>query len=119
MLLQDQLTQCKPIVQDANWNDLRLILPRIKGPPGSVRDNMLSVIALMPDGPAAAKMEDLVGEFVDSFDGIDYAKYYDTMPGRKVRSGLSVLGGLEAGNNTTAHIPVQWLEGLLVGYLYI
>jgi hypothetical protein len=59
-VLQEQLKQCKEIIEDGRWDDLRFILSRINGPPGNVRQTLYDAVALV-DAATAAKAEPLVG----------------------------------------------------------
>ena len=47
--LQAQLVQCKEYVENADWDTLRIILPRITGPPGSAKQSLYDAIALLED----------------------------------------------------------------------
>eukprot|EP00877_Chromochloris_zofingiensis_P008227 jgi/Chrzof1/3658/Cz13g04020.t1 len=82
--LQEQLAQCKDIIENAQWDNLRLILPRIKGSPGNIEENLYNAVSLIQDGKAAAKAEALVGDIMEYLDKVDYNKYFDAMPSRKV-----------------------------------
>lgn len=80
---QAQLEQCGSLIEDAQWDSLRLILPRIKGSPTNAESALFDVIALL-DASAASKAEPLAAEFLEYLDYMDYNKYFDAMPTRKV-----------------------------------
>jgi hypothetical protein len=64
-VLQEQLKQCREIVDDGRWDDLRFILSRINGPPGNVRQTLYDAVALT-DGATAAKAEPLAGGYTST-----------------------------------------------------
>lgn len=76
---QAQLLQCSSLIEDAQWDSLRLILPRILGSPTNAEAALFDVIALL-DAPTAAKAEPLAAEFLEYLDAMDYNKYFDAMP---------------------------------------
>lgn len=80
---QAQLDQCSSLVEDAQWDSLRLILPRIKRNPTNAEGALFDIIALL-DAPVASKAEPLAAEFLEYLELMDYNKYFDSMPTRKV-----------------------------------
>ncbi|KIY95522.1 hypothetical protein MNEG_12440 [Monoraphidium neglectum] len=83
--VQEQLVQCKDLVEDADWTTLRLILPRITGPPGDAKASLFDAIALLNDRAVAAKAEEVAGDFLESVANIDSPRrYYDAMPSRQI-----------------------------------
>jgi hypothetical protein len=94
-------------ILDADWETLRLILPRINGPPNNANENMGAIVALLEDQRDAKRAAELAGEcllsdwmcvmtvwdryllthypsetgeFVEYLLAIDYQKYYETIP---------------------------------------
>eukprot|EP00882_Tetradesmus_deserticola_P012204 GHRQ01012931.1.p1 GENE.GHRQ01012931.1~~GHRQ01012931.1.p1 ORF type:complete len:324 (+),score=136.12 GHRQ01012931.1:257-1228(+) len=80
---QAQLTQCGSLIEDGQWDNLRLVLPRIRGSPTNAESALYDVVALL-DAPAAAKAEPLAADFLEFLDAMDYNKYYDAMPTRTI-----------------------------------
>ncbi|KAF6246425.1 hypothetical protein COO60DRAFT_1204479 [Scenedesmus sp. NREL 46B-D3] len=80
---QAQLTQCGTLIEDAQWDNLRLILPRIRSSPTNAESALYDVVALL-DAPVAAKAEPLAAEFLEYLDAMDYNKYFDAMPTRTI-----------------------------------
>ncbi|GAX84747.1 hypothetical protein CEUSTIGMA_g12169.t1 [Chlamydomonas eustigma] len=78
--IKDLLEECGPIIQDADWSTLRILLPRVTGPPNNARSNLDNVIALLDDTRTAEKATKLAAEFFEYLDSIDFNKYYDAMP---------------------------------------
>lgn len=81
------LLRCKELLQslqatvaDADWETLRLILPRINGPPNNANENMGAIVALLEDSRDAKRAAELAGEFVEYLLAIDYQKYFETIP---------------------------------------
>eukprot|EP00775_Hariotina_reticulata_P003889 gene3890-4144_t len=89
---QAQLGECATLIEDAQWDSLRIILPRIRGNPTNAESALSSAIALL-DAPTAAKAEPLAGEFLEYLDAMDYNKYFDAMPTRvgKLKSFLALM----------------------------
>ncbi len=84
--IQDLLNESKSIIEDANWEQLRLVLSRVLGTPNDAKENMFNCVAYIEDGKVAQKADDMVGEFLDYIDSMDYNKYFDAMTS-KVPSG--------------------------------
>jgi hypothetical protein len=53
---------------------VRIILPRVTGPPNNAQENMGAVVALIEDSRTAAEAQRLSGEFFEYLDSIDYNK---------------------------------------------
>jgi hypothetical protein len=49
-------------IADADWETLRLILPRINGPPNNANENMGAIVALLEDQRDAKHAAELAGE---------------------------------------------------------
>ncbi|KAI8465048.1 MAG: hypothetical protein J3K34DRAFT_95919 [Monoraphidium minutum] len=85
--VQEQLVAMRELVEDGQWDTLRLLLPRIVGPPSGAKAAMYDAIALLEDRSAAARAEDVAGDFFESLANIDSPRrYYDAIPTRSVRA---------------------------------
>lgn len=83
--VQEQLVQIQELVDNADWDTLRLILPRITGPPGDAKANLFDAIALLDDRSVVARAEDVAGDFLECVQNIDSPrKYFDAMPTRQI-----------------------------------
>lgn len=80
-----QLAQLRGAVDDADWDTLRLVLPRIVGPPGDAKAALYDAIALLDDRSVIARAEDIAADAVDALANIDAPrKYFDAMPTVKI-----------------------------------
>lgn len=87
--IQQLLADTKEVVDDANWEQLRLILSRISGNPNNARENVGAVIALLGDAKTSEKARAIANEFYEFLASADYDKYFDTMVSRnRVISGV-------------------------------
>lgn len=83
--VEGQLGQVRDLAGNADWPTLRLVLPRITGPPGDAKAALYDAIALLPDRSVAARAEDVAGDFLESLGNVDAPRrYYDAMPTRTI-----------------------------------
>eukprot|EP00879_Flechtneria_rotunda_P006602 GHRR01006937.1.p1 GENE.GHRR01006937.1~~GHRR01006937.1.p1 ORF type:complete len:235 (+),score=74.24 GHRR01006937.1:1077-1781(+) len=80
---QAQLTECAALIEGAQWDSLRIILPRIKGNPTNAESAVFDIVALL-DADTAAKAEPLAADFLEYLDTLDYNKYFDAMPTKQI-----------------------------------
>ncbi|PNH12083.1 hypothetical protein TSOC_001022 [Tetrabaena socialis] len=82
--IQDLLVECRAIIEDADWAQLRQALARIEGPPNNVRQNLDSIIPLIPNAKDAVKARELAIDLYEYLNSLDYQQYYDAMPRRTI-----------------------------------
>ena len=64
------MAECKPIIADADWSTLRIVLPRVLGVPNNAKANMDNIVALFDDSKTAEKAEKLASEFIEFLDSM-------------------------------------------------
>lgn len=82
--VQSLLDDCKAIVEDADWDQLRQALGRIEGPPNNLRQTLDSIIALTPDAKTATKVQGLASDLYGYVRDLDYNQYFDAIPQRSI-----------------------------------
>lgn len=80
--IEDLLKESKAIIEDAQWDQLRLVVSRIERTPNNARQNLDNVVALIEDTKTAEKARVLAAELFEYLDSLDYNKYFDAMPTR-------------------------------------
>ncbi|KAG2443086.1 hypothetical protein HYH02_009500 [Chlamydomonas schloesseri] len=85
--VQDLLVDCKVIIEDADWQQLRGALARIEGPPNNIRATLDAVIALIPEARTAARATELSADLYEYLKGLDYQQYFDSPMRSKANSG--------------------------------
>lgn len=63
--MQELLRECRPIIEDVAWDQLRQALARIEGPPNNVRQNLDNIIALVPDTKTASRAQQLSADLYE------------------------------------------------------
>lgn len=82
--IQDLLNECDQIIQDAEWDQLRLVLSRVQGTPNNAQQNLNNVVALLDDSNTRSKAQKLAFEINDYLNDMDYQKYFDAIPVRTI-----------------------------------
>lgn len=67
---QALLSECGPIIEDANWDLLRNVLARVLGVPNNARQNLDNVVAWIDDSREAEKAAKLAAECVEYLEGM-------------------------------------------------
>ncbi len=63
--MQELLGDCRAIIEDADWDQLRQALQRIEGPPNNARKNLDNVIALIPEARTATRVQELSADLYE------------------------------------------------------
>ncbi|PNW85057.1 hypothetical protein CHLRE_03g169900v5 [Chlamydomonas reinhardtii] len=85
--VQDLLVDCKSIIEDADWEQLRGALARIEGPPNNIRATLDAIIALIPDSRTAARVTELSADLYEYLKSLDYQQYFDSPLRAKANTG--------------------------------
>ncbi|KXZ56657.1 hypothetical protein GPECTOR_1g592 [Gonium pectorale] len=128
--IQELLGECRAIIEDANWGQLRQAVSRIEGPPNNVRQNLDAIIALIPEAKTATRVQELSADLYEYLRSLDYQQYFDAMPTRAISGAQNAqyaqfsLSSLQAAqaklNELLALVPKDQLqtarEQLAAGY---
>ncbi|EFJ42976.1 hypothetical protein VOLCADRAFT_83434 [Volvox carteri f. nagariensis] len=82
--IQELLVDCRAIIEDADWDQLRQALSRIEGPPNNVRQNLDNIIALIPEAKTATRVQELSADLYEYLRSLDYQQYFDAIPQKAI-----------------------------------
>ncbi|KAG2499370.1 hypothetical protein HYH03_002945 [Edaphochlamys debaryana] len=77
--VESLLSECKAIIEDADWPQLRQALNRIDGPPNNIRTNLDAIIALIPEARSATRATELSADLYEYLRSLDPNEYFDIM----------------------------------------
>eukprot|EP00210_Caulerpa_lentillifera_P004002 g3818.t1 len=74
---RDLLQEAQPVIEEANWDALRLIIDRILNPPNKLQSNLESSIVFLDDEDLRRRGRGLGREVLEFVQEMDYNKYFE------------------------------------------
>jgi len=74
---QDILAECRPLVEEAEWDQVRLVIDRIINAPNKLKSNLDAALAFVTPAEDRSKGRQLIADILEFIQEMDYNKYYE------------------------------------------